>query len=250
MPPKSPVPATVLHPPAPSPDRVVSTEETWRIFRIMAEFVEGFETLSQVGPAVTFFGSARTRPSDPWYRRTVRLASRLAKDGFAIITGGGPGIMEAANLGARRAGGVSIGLNINLPFEQKPNPHIGTLLSFHYFFCRKVMFVKYASAFVIMPGGFGTLDEFTEALTLIQTKKIERFPVVLMGKDYWKGFDRWLRTQARGRRFIDKADLDLYHLTDDIDEAADVITSFWRPHPGCAARTKTAGRQAARRPSQ
>lgn len=201
-------------------------EEPWRIFRIMAEFVEGFDILSRIGPAVTIFGSARTRRGDPWYRRTVQLAQALAHAGFAIITGGGPGIMEAANLGAKRGGALSVGLNIDLPFEQRPNRYIGKLIPFHYFFCRKVMFVKYASAFVIMPGGYGTMDELFEALTLIQTRKIEPFPVVLMGRSYWRGLLEWLKRRMLADGNIDPADLALFRVTDDPGEAVRIIAGF------------------------
>ena len=169
-------------------------EDTWRIFRIMSEFVDGFETLSQVGQAVSIFGSARFKPGNKYYKMAEETAYLLAKEGYAIITGSGPAIMEAANKGAKRANGLSIGLNIQIPSEQKANKYVDTLLDFRYFFVRKVMFVKYAKAFVIMPGGYGTLDEFTEAITLIQTQRIQKFPVVIMGSEYWKGMIDWLKS--------------------------------------------------------
>jgi uncharacterized protein (TIGR00730 family) len=168
-------------------------EDPWRIFRIMAEFVDSFETLSQVGPAVTIFGSARTRPATPHYQTTAKLARGLAKNGFAVITGGGPGIMEAANKGATEAKGKSVGLNIELPHEQAGNRYANIPINFHYFFARKVCFVKYSMGFVFMPGGFGTLDEFFEVLTLVQTRRISGFPIILFGRKYWRGLTRWMK---------------------------------------------------------
>ncbi len=195
------------------------TQESWRVFKIMSEFVEGFEVLSGLPPAVTIFGSARTTPDDPVYRQARDTAARIARAGYAVITGGGPGIMEAANRGAFEAGGVSVGLNISLPHEQLPNNYQSIELNFHYFFCRKVMFVKYARAFVIFPGGFGTLDEFMESLTLIQTLKIEPFPVICVGSDYWNGLVDWMeRTLQKQYRTIGPDDLKLFHVTDDIDD--------------------------------
>ena len=194
-------------------------QDTWRVFRIMAEFIEGFETMHQVGPAVTVFGSARTLPGDPVYETGRRLGAELVKAGYSVITGGGPGCMEAANRGASEAGGASIGLNIDLPHEQKPNPYLTKLIGFRYFFVRKVMFLKYASAWVILPGGFGTMDEFFELLTLIQTRRVAPFPVVLMGSDYWRGLLEWLRASMLGRGMIDPEDLDVFYLTDDPAEA-------------------------------
>lgn len=194
-------------------------QDTWRMFRIMAEFVDGFEKLAGIEPAVTIFGSARTQPSDPEYRIARQIAFKLAKNGFSVLTGGGPGIMEAANRGAQEAGGRSVGCNIELPFEQVPNPYINTLVSFRYFFVRKVMFVKYASAFIIMPGGFGTLDELFEALTLIQTRKIQPFPVVLVGSAYWKGLLDWIREEVLLRsKNVDPQDLEIFKVLDDPDE--------------------------------
>jgi len=175
----------------------LSIEESWRIFRIMAEFVDAFETLSKVRHAVSIFGSARTQPDDPYYQKTEILARLLAEKGFGVITGGGPGIMEAANKGTAEAGGQSVGMNIRLPFEQKPNPYANISIDYKYFFIRKVMFVKYAMAYVIMPGGFGTMDELFEAITLIQTKRIKSFPVILMGSEYWKGLFDWKRRVSR-----------------------------------------------------
>jgi uncharacterized protein (TIGR00730 family) len=202
-------------------------EDPWRVFRIMAEFVDGFEELSQVGNAVSIFGSARTKKTHKYYRLAEQTAALLSRDGFTVITGGGPGIMEAGNKGATKAGGDSIGLNIDLPFEQKPNPYIKTLLNFHYFFCRKVMFVKYAKAFVIFPGGYGTLDELTESLTLIQTRRMERFPVVLVVSAYWKGFVDWLRDTVVAEKNIDPEDLDLFKIVDTPEEVVKVIRNFY-----------------------
>ena len=198
--------------------------DSWRLFRIMAEFVEGFDTLAGInGPAVSFFGSARTQPEDPYYQLTVTLASELGRHGYSIITGGGPGIMEAANKGAAEGGGNSIGLNINLPFEQEPNPFANIPLSFKYFFVRKVMFIKYAMAFICMPGGFGTLDEVFEALTLIQTRRIKPFPVILVGKDFWGGLMGWIEEKLLTAGNIDKDDLLIINLKDDPDEIVSFI---------------------------
>ncbi len=193
--------------------------DSWRLFRIMAEFVEGFDTLSGIkGPAVSFFGSARTKPEDPYYKLTVAIAEELSQQGFAIITGGGPGIMEAANKGAAEAGGHSIGLNINLPFEQEPNIFTNLPLSFKYFFVRKVMFIKYAQAFICMPGGFGTLDEAFEALTLIQTKRIKPFPVILVGTDFWSGIMDWIQDKMLACGNVDNNDMTIFNLMDDPQE--------------------------------
>jgi uncharacterized protein (TIGR00730 family) len=199
--------------------------DPWRVLRITSEFVEGLDTLATVERGVSIFGSARTGPHEPDYKAAVRVAGLLAEAGFAVITGGGPGIMEAANKGARLARGRSIGCNIELPFEQLPNPYIDTLINFRYFFVRKTMFIKYSTAFVIFPGGFGTLDELFEALVLIQTGKISRFPVVLFGKKYWGGLVRWLRARVLHEKRISPADLELMMLTDDPEEAAEMITS-------------------------
>jgi len=203
-------------------------DETWRIFRIMSEFVDGFETLKEVGPAISIFGSARTPKTDWSYKCTMELAEKLAQRGFSVISGGGPGIMEAANRGARNGKGVSIGLNINLPHEQHPNRYQDLPIMFRYFFVRKVMFVKYAAGYVIMPGGFGTLDELFEALTLIQTDKICKFPLVLMGKDYWAGLLHWMRNTMEKQGMISPEDMDLFHLTDDPDDAVEYIIRFYK----------------------
>src|SRR5947209_8083449 len=194
----------------------------------MAEFVDSFETLSQVGPGVTVFGSARMLPNNPHYQAAVELAKGLAKNKLAIITGGGPGIMEAANRGASLAKGKSVGLNIQLPHEQKGNRFANIPINFHYFFSRKVCFVKYSIAFVFMPGGFGTLDEFFEVLTLAQTERIPRFPLILFGKEHWKGLLRWMKQRLEGASFISPGDLDLVTLTDDPHEAIEIILEYER----------------------
>lgn len=203
-------------------------EDPWRIFRIMAEFVDSFETLSHLGPAVTIFGSARTKPSDPFYQAAVALGKGLAKSNLAIITGGGPGIMEAANKGAAEAKGKSVGLNIELPFEQKGNRYANLPINFHYFFSRKVCFVKYSVGFVFMPGGFGTLDEFFEVLTLVQTQRISRFPLILFGESYWNGLIKWMKTTLDRNSFISPGDLDLVTVTDDPQVAIDLILDYQR----------------------
>lgn len=204
----------------------LSIEESWRIFRIMAEFVEGIETLSRVKNAVSIFGSARTAPDDPYYQKAELLARLLAQKGFSVITGGGPGVMEAANKGAAEAGGRSVGMNIRLPFEQKPNPYSNINIDYKYFFTRKVMFVKYAVAYVVLPGGFGTLDELFEALTLIQTKRIKAFPVILMGHEYWKGLLDWLRKTMLHDGKISPTDLELFQIIDDPEEAVKHIMKY------------------------
>jgi uncharacterized protein (TIGR00730 family) len=200
-----------------------TAQEPWRMFRILAEFVDSFEALSKIGPAISIFGSARTPATDPWYQKAEQLAGQLVRQGYGVITGGGPGIMEAANKGAAAAGGVSVGLNIELPHEQKPNPYATCQLDFRYFFIRKVCFVKYAAGFVMFPGGFGTLDEFFEAVTLIQTERIARFPVVLMGRDHWQGLIDWMAAKLRAGGLIGAADLDLFHVTDDPRDAAQFL---------------------------
>ena len=205
-----------------------TNEDPWRIFRIMAEFVDSFETLSHVGPAVTIFGSARTKANDPFYKASVTLAKGLARHHFAVITGGGPGIMEAANRGAAEAKGKSVGLNIELPFEQCGNHYANVPINFHYFFSRKVCFVKYSMGFVFMPGGFGTLDEFYEVLTLVQTHRISRFPLILFGKDYWSGLINWMKATLDKGGFISASDLDLVTITDDPQEALDLILDYKR----------------------
>jgi len=204
----------------------LSIEESWRIFRIMAEFVEAIETLSKIQRAVTIFGSARTRPGDPYYQKAEYLARRLAEKGFGVITGGGPGVMEAANKGAAEAGGKSVGMNIRLPFEQKPNPYANISIDYHYFFIRKVMFVKYAVAYIILPGGFGTMDELFEALTLIQTRRIKSFPVILMGSEFWGGLLGWLKQTMMADGKILEEDLDLIHVIDDPDEVIRHILKY------------------------
>src|SRR5215471_13652102 len=204
-------------------------EDPWRIFRIMAEFVDSFEVLSQVGPGVTIFGSARMLNDNPYYQKAVELASGLAKHNLAIITGGGPGIMEAANKGAAAVHGRSVGLNIELPHEQKGNRFANVPIHFHYFFSRKVCFVKYSIGFVFMPGGFGTLDEFFEVLTLVQTQRIPAFPLILFGRKYWQGLIRWMRQQMLERHpFISPTDLNLFAITDDPHEALELILDYAR----------------------
>jgi len=206
-------------------------DEPWRVFRIMGEFVDGFETMARVGPGVTVFGSARVREGHRYYELARETARRLARSGLPIITGGGPGIMEAANRGAFEAKGLSVGLNIVLPFEQKANPYLTHYVDFRYFFVRKVMFIKYARAFVIMPGGFGTMDEFFESMTLIQTEKIKAFPVFLMGSDYWAGLQDWVHEVMLSREhFISAADLDLWTMTDDPEEVVAKTLDF-KPSP-------------------
>jgi uncharacterized protein (TIGR00730 family) len=203
-------------------------EDPWRVFRIMAEFVDSFEVLSQVGPAVTIFGSARTPPSNQYYKAASNIAKALARHNLAVITGGGPGIMAAANRGASEAKGKSVGLNIELPFEQQGNPYANVPLRFHYFFSRKVCFVKYSIAFVYMPGGFGTLDEFFEVLTLVQTQRIPRFPLILFGTDYWSGLLRWMKSTLPRHGMISPGDLDLFHITDDTTDVIDRILTYMR----------------------
>src|SRR5919108_5423204 len=201
--------------------------DPWRVLRIQAEFVEGFDALAAVGPAVTFFGSARVRPPDPMYDAARALAAELARRGFAIITGGGPGIMEAANHGAQDGGGLSVGCNIELPFEQSLNDYVDLGIEFHYFFVRKTMFVKYAEAFVIFPGGFGTLDELFESLTLIQTGKIVHFPVILYNSKYWGGLLTWIEARVLKEGKVSQEDLRLITLTDEVEEACSVIEQYF-----------------------
>jgi uncharacterized protein (TIGR00730 family) len=203
-------------------------EDPWRIFRIMAEFVDSFEILSQLGPGVTVFGSARMLPNNPYYAKAVDLAKGLAKHNLAIITGGGPGIMEAANKGAALAKGKSVGLNIELPHEQRGNRFATIPINFHYFFSRKVCFVKYSIGFIFMPGGFGTLDEFFEVLTLVQTQRIPEFPMILFGRDHWKGLVKWMKDRLEQYQFISPGDLDLFKITDDPEEAIQIILDYVR----------------------
>lgn len=205
-----------------------NAEEPWRIFRIMSEFVEGFEVLSKIGPAVSIFGSSRAKRTDKYYKMAEEIASRLAEAGYAVITGAGSGIMEAANKGANKAGGKSIGLNIHVPILQQPNPYITTLLEFHYFFCRKVMFVKYSKAFVVLPGGFGTIDEFAEALTLIQTERIPSFPVILVGKECWKGLIKWMKTSLLKGGRIEEKDLKIFRVVDKPEDVVPIIKKFYK----------------------
>jgi len=215
----------------------LKNEDPWRVFRIMAEFVDGFHELSEVGPAVSIFGSARTKPSDPWFKQAEKTAGLLVKEGYAVITGAGPGIMEAGNKGAAKAKGRSIGLNIDLPFEQKPNRYITDLINFHYFFCRKVMFVKYATAFIIFPGGYGTLDEFFESITLIQTRRMGKFPVILYGSKFWGGLVDWLKESVLKEKNIDLEDLDIFQTVDTPEDAIKVIKKFYNK------KKKTSGKK-------
>ena len=207
----------------------IKTNDSWAIFKIMAEFVEGYEKLSKIGPCVSIFGSARTNPEHPYYELAEEVAFKLAQNGYGVITGGGPGIMEAGNKGANRGKGASVGLNIELPFEQHDNPWIdqGKSLDFDYFFVRKVMFVKYSQGFIVMPGGFGTMDELFEAITLIQTNKIGRFPIILVGKKFWGGLLDWIKNTLLEEGTISKKDLNLFRLVDTSDEAIDHLNKFY-----------------------
>ena len=208
----------------------IKAADSWRIFKIMSELVEGFEKLARIGPCVSIFGSARTHYNDKHYRLAEDIAFKLTQKGYGIITGGGPGIMEAANKGAARGKGKSVGINIDLPFEQKPNPYIDTdkLITFDHFFVRKVMFMKYAQGFIVLPGGFGTFDELFEAITLIQTRKIGKFPIILVGKKYWKGLIDWIKEEMLEEEHnISPDDLNLFTLVDTSDEAVDYIVKFY-----------------------
>lgn len=205
----------------------ILNKESWRIFQIMAEFVEGFEQLATISPSVSIYGSARMKPDNPYYQMTEELAYRLSEAGFSIVSGGGPGLMEAANKGGFRGKSKSIGLNISLPHEQSGNPYQDISLNFRHFFSRKVMFVKYASAYVVMPGGFGTLDELAEVLTLMQTGKSRRFPIVLMGATFWEPLINWFKETLVAQGTISAKDLDLFQVTDDIDEVIDIIFRFY-----------------------
>jgi uncharacterized protein (TIGR00730 family) len=197
--------------------------ESWRLFKILGEFVEGVEALHELGPAVSIFGSARTKPKDPVYQQARQIAAAFAREGFAVITGGGGGVMEAANKGATEAGGNSVGLNIKLPFEQKPNDFANVQIEFNYFFIRKVMFMKYAAAYIGLPGGFGTLDEIFEVMTLIQTRRIKPFPVILVGSDYWNGLLDWIRARLLDGGMISPGDTDIVQVIDDPDEIVGVV---------------------------
>jgi len=205
----------------------LAKEESWRMFRIIGELVEGFDRLSGIEPAVTIYGSARIKPGEELYAKTEEIARRLGENGFSIITGGGPGVMEAANKGALEAGVKSVGVNIELPEEQAPNPYSSISLSLRHFFVRKVLLVKYATAFIIMPGGLGTLDEVTEVLTLMQTHKIKPFPVILFGNNYWKGFLEWLRTFTLAGGYVSEEDLNLLRVCDDTDEVIEAVRKWY-----------------------
>ena len=211
----------------------IKTNDSWAIFKIMSEFVEGYERMAKIGPCISVFGSARTKPDNKYFQLAIEVSDKLAKSGYGVITGGGPGIMEAANKGAQEGGGKSVGLNIDLPFEQNHNPYIDAEhnLEFDYFFVRKVIFVKYSQGFVVMPGGLGTMDEMFEALTLIQTKKINKRPIVLIGKKYWSGLVDWIKeAMLEQEENISPADLDLFALVDTADEAVKCINDFYKSH--------------------
>ena len=211
----------------------IKTKDSWQIFKIMSEFVEGFETMAKIGPCVSIFGSARTTTESSYYHLAEEIAFKLTQNGYGVITGGGPGIMEAANKGAKRGKGKSVGLNIELPFEQSSNTYIDNdkLINFDYFFVRKVMFVKYAQGFIVLPGGVGTLDELFEAITLIQTQKIGKFPIVLVGKTYWDGLIEWIKeTMLKKEKNISPDDLDLFSLVDTADEAIGIIDQFYKKY--------------------
>ncbi|MDY6801033.1 MAG: TIGR00730 family Rossman fold protein [Bacteroidota bacterium] len=207
----------------------IQTSDSWSIFKVMAEFVEGYSKLSRIGPCVSIFGSARTKPDNKYFKIAEDIAFKLTKCGYGVITGGGPGIMEAGNMGAKKGNGKSVGLNIDLPFEQSANLFIDPdkLISFEHFFVRKVMFVKYAQGFIVLPGGFGTLDELFEAITLIQTEKIGRFPIILVGSEYWKGLMDWVKNVILEEKNISEKDLDLIQIVDTPDEAVDKINEFY-----------------------
>jgi len=211
----------------------VKTNDSWAIFKIMGEFVNGYEKLSKIGPCVSIYGSARTKPDNKYYKLAEKIAGKLTENGYGVITGGGPGIMEAGNKGAHNAGGTSVGLNITLPFEQHDNPYIDSdkSIDFDYFFVRKVMFVKYSQGFVVMPGGFGTLDEFFEALTLIQTNKIRKFPIILVGTEFWGGLVDWIKnTLLESSGNVSPDDLHLVDLVDTEDEVIDILNNFYKKY--------------------
>ena len=208
----------------------IKTNDSWSVFKIMGEFVDGFEKLSKIGPCVSIFGSARTHNDDKYYKLATEIAEKIVELGFGVITGGGPGIMEAANKGAKLALGSSVGLNIDLPFEQSENPYIDEdkSLDFDYFFVRKVMFMKYAQAFVVMPGGFGTLDELFEAITLIQTKKAEKFPIILVGKSFWEGCLKWIKEELSvNHKYISEKELELISIVDEADDVIEILSKFY-----------------------
>lgn len=208
----------------------IKTNDSWAIFKIMGEFVNGYEKLSKIGPCVSIFGSARTKPDHEYYKLAEDVAQKIVDSGYGVITGGGPGIMEAGNKGAHIAGGTSVGLNIDLPFEQHDNPYIDSdkSLDFDYFFVRKVMFVKYSQGFVVMPGGFGTLDELFEAITLIQTHKIDTFPIILVGKKFWGGLVDWIKNTLLTEKNISAKDIDLIHVVDTSEEVVEILNDFYR----------------------
>ena len=208
----------------------IKSEDSWSIFKIMGEFVNGYEKMSAIGPCVAIFGSARTKPDDKYYIMAEEIAYELTQRGFGIITGGGPGIMEAGNKGAHEADGKSVGLNIELPHEQKPNIYIDSdkSINFEYFYIRKTMFTRYSQGFIAFPGGFGTLDELSEALTLMQTNKLSHFPIVMVGKDFWSGLVEWFKTTLLENKVISETDFDIFHVVDDVDEAVDIIDDFYR----------------------
>ncbi len=205
-------------------------EEAWRLFRIIGDFVDGFDVMPKYIPAITIFGSARVKEGDKYYEAARQLAYKFAKEGFSVVTGGGPGIMEAGNRGAYEADGNSIGLNIAIPIEQIPNKYAKVQLNFHYFFARKVMLVKYATAYILFPGGYGTLDELTEVLVLIQTKKLKRFPVILYGSEYWNGFVEWIRNSVLKNHYISPEDFELFKVMDNLDEIVNEVKSFYIQH--------------------
>ncbi len=210
----------------------IKTNDSWAIFKIMGEFVSGYEKLSKIGPCVSIFGSARTKPDHKYYKLAEEVANQIVEHGYGVITGGGPGIMEAGNKGAHIAGGTSVGLNIELPFEQHDNPYIDSdkSLDFDYFFVRKVMFVKYSQGFVVMPGGFGTLDELFEAMTLIQTHKIEKFPIILVGTEFWEGLVDWIKNTLLEAGNISPKDLNLFHLVDTADDVINILNEFYKDY--------------------
>lgn len=208
----------------------IKTNDSWSLFKVMSEFVNGYEKLSSIGPCISIFGSARTKSNHPTYILTTEIAKAVSKLGYGVITGGGPGIMEAANKGANEVGGVSVGLNINLPMEQESNKYIDKdkLIDFQYFFVRKVMFVKYAQGFIVMPGGVGTLDELFESFTLLQTSKINKFPIILVGRDYWKGLIDWIKEKLLGQNNISSEDLKLFEVVDTVEEVIECLNRFYK----------------------